>query len=74
MSTLDELFSKDPLDLTPEDARAIVQAIRDRRAQWEIAESQSKSAGKRSTPRKAGLAKGALKDIDLDDLMGDSDG
>ena len=73
MSTIDELFNRDPLTLTVEDAKAIVKVVRERRAQWELAEAKRISEGKRQPKRAAGTTKGQLAEISLDELMGDGD-
>lgn len=65
--SLNDLFSRDPLDLAEPDIEKIVQYLRSARERWDTAESQ----GKKSAPRaaKAPAAKvSADPTMSLDDL------
>lgn len=70
--SLDELFSRDPLDLTDDDLRKIVHELRARRSQWAQEEEAAQKEGRkvRSSVAKKPLSeeekKAALASIDLD--------
>lgn len=49
-SSLDELFARDPLDLTKDDLDSIASELRDHRGLWIVADEQAKDK-KTSTPR-----------------------
>jgi len=67
VGSLDELFSRDPLDLSKADRARIVQALRDQRARWQLDEKAGKTrASAAPKPAKsAGTAKLELKDLGL---------
>lgn len=50
VSTLDELFSKDPMELTDRDLETIVQTLRAQRALFLKEEQEAKMAGRRKRP------------------------
>lgn len=58
-TSLEELFSKDPWDLSDSDRMAIIVALRSERARWEFGE-KAKKMGKKATT-----------DLNLDDLLKD---
>lgn len=65
MSDLDDLFAKDPLDLSDADINSIVNAFRAQRAAWMTEETTAKSAGGRGKPKRT---KEESAQISLDDL------
>lgn len=50
MSSLDELFNKDPLSLTKDDRAQIIQAQRDNRAAWLAGEKVKKPKTEAAKP------------------------
>lgn len=59
--SLQELFSRDPLQLTDPDVEKIVQILRDRRALWNVEETRTQS-GKKKVEAQPGLS---LEDLGL---------
>jgi hypothetical protein len=76
MSELSELFARDPLHLTQEDRCAIVERMRQARAQFELG-IKAPVAERKKKPQKVDLL-ADLGLLDLQDLnsigLGDSDG
>lgn len=66
-ASLDELFARDPLELTNDDIDAITTELRDNRALWVIADDDAKNK-KKSTPRgeKKAVPEGGITLDDLD--------
>lgn len=63
--SLDDLFSKDPLQLTVSDRALIVASLREARVRWDLAEA----SGKRSAPKLKATPKAAADPkINLEDL------
>lgn len=69
--TLDQLFSKDPEEISDEEIMALCKVMRERRALWERDEAAKASSGRRATRKKAGITSEALKEMSLDDIMED---
>jgi hypothetical protein len=70
MTTLDELFSRDPRDLTDDDLNTIIKILREQRTAWKIEASTTKrpKSAAKARAEAVGLAKGSaidLKDIGL---------
>lgn len=59
-SSLDELFSRDPLKLQEQDIQMIVQNLRERRKEWLAAEA----AGKKKAPKTASGEKISVSSLD----------
>lgn len=67
--SLDELFSKDPVELTTEDQDRIIEALEEARGKYFKEANAAKKSGKR-VPRKAGISNPkALSNIDTDNLL-----
>jgi len=65
-ASLDELFARDPLELTNDDLESIASELRDHRGLWGIADEEAKNK-KKGTPR--GPSKAVPEGgISLDDL------
>ena len=64
-TSLDELFSRDPLDLADADIDRIVAELRRQRANFKLAESQGKTARPRKAPA---MTVEQAKSITLEDL------
>lgn len=64
---LEELFARDPADLTREDVATIVRGLRQRRASWAQEEQSAQSAGRRARPKaaKVPLTLAEIGDIEL---------
>ena len=69
-TSIDELFSRDPLSLTDDDVALIVDQLRAHRRLWAAEEKSSKKSGKRTNS--VGIAK-AAKNLKLEDLSLDLD-
>lgn len=63
---INELFTKDPRELSDADLRRVVAEFRKVRARWEEEERSSRTESRRSRPSKG--VKQKVPDIDLDDL------
>lgn len=73
-ASLDELFSRDPLELTDSDVDCIVTKLREDRKRWAAEERESAAAGRRPNPRavqspeEKAKAKEAVKKLTIADL------
>lgn len=63
-SSLSDLMSKDPFEMTRQDRNLIVAALREQRKKWEAAEAE----GKKSRPKKAAAAASLVTKQSADDL------
>lgn len=59
--SLEELFSRDPLDLSDADVEAICLAFRRQRERWVNEERSAKAQGRRANPAAANLSLGDLE-------------
>lgn len=73
--SLEELFSRDPLEMTEEDLRKIVTEMRARRHLWHTVEMEAAAKGTRPNTRKIPKpkatkeeVKAALASLDIDSL------
>lgn len=66
-SSLDELFARDPLDLTNDDLESIASELRDHRGLWIVADEEAKNK-KTGTPRGKAtpVPEGGIRLEDLD--------
>lgn len=64
--SLEDLFSKDPLELTKEERIVIIKKLREARHRWQEEETATKSGAKKRASTKAGLKKADIANIDLD--------
>lgn len=62
-ASIEELFRRDPLDLSDQDVGAICRELRRQRTEFQKEENRKKSQGKKSKPTDSG-------GISLDDLEG----
>lgn len=66
MSELIDIFRKDPLDCSKQDIQAVVGAMRDRRAQFNLGNMSAGKVNVKETPKVAEANKAAnLADLDL---------
>lgn len=73
-TTIAELLQKDSEEITDHDLELMVNHLRERRAQWERAEGETKRSGKKGarTKRADGAGEKAVKALTLDELdLGD---
>jgi len=66
VGSLDDLFSREPKDWTPEEVASMVQHLRAARKSWAEEEKTAKSSG-RSVKPSAGIKESTLKGLELDD-------
>lgn len=64
MSDIAELFARDPLSLSKDDRRQIIQFYRERRAEFNLTGASVKKAPKEKAP-----PGDKIKTLDLDDLL-----
>lgn len=65
-ASLDELFSRNPLDLTDGDIERIVVELQRRRVEW--VEAEAKGAKRAPKAKSAAVAKAIVGKVDLSDL------
>lgn len=72
--SLEELFSRDPLDLTSDDVARIVSELRVRRSQWMTEETKARADERRPNSRKVtkmSVSSEEAKAMKPADLLGD---
>ena len=55
--TLKELFDKEPLELSPEDRRRLIEAMRERRTVWMAEEARAANSGKNPSWKTKGTSR-----------------
>ena len=66
--TLDELFDRNPTELSPEEKEAIRRALIERKAIWAREEADAAKSGRR-TKTASGMKKKSLADVDVAGIL-----